>query len=108
MLSRQRADYLKKLLLDELTNLKNKGVTDDEVQKTKENFIKSYPENLKNNSFIMDRVKNYINNGVYTPLPENSTDIYNKLDGRKIQTLAQKIFNNDYVEAVLKPTVKTN
>jgi zinc protease len=104
----QRADYLKKLLLDELTNLKNNGVTDDEVQKTKENFLKSYPESLKNNSFIMDRVKNYINNGVYTPLPENSTDIYNKLDGKKIQALAQKIFDNNYVEAVLKPTVKTN
>jgi zinc protease len=104
----QRADYLKKLLLDELTNIKNIGVTDDEVKKTRENFLKTMPENLKNNSYIMDRVKNYINNGVYTPLPENSTDIYNKLDGKKIQAMAQKIFGNDYVEAVLKPAVKNN
>lgn len=104
----QRADYLKKLLLDELTNIKNIGVTDDEVKKTRENFLKTMPENLKNNSYIMDRVKNYINNGVYTPLPENSTDIYNKLDGKKIQAMAQKIFGNDYVEAVLKPVVKIN
>jgi zinc protease len=104
----ERADYLKKLLLDELTNLKNNGVTDEEVRKTKENFLKSMPESLKNNSFIVDRVKSYINNGVYTPLPEHSTDIFNNLDGKKIQALAQKIFVNDYVEVVQKPVVKTN
>lgn len=104
----ERADYLKKLLLDELTNIKNNGVTDDEVLKTKENFLKTMPENLKNNNFIVDRVKNYINNGVYTPLPQYSTEIYNNLDGKKIQALAQKVFNNDYVEAVLKPLVKSN
>jgi zinc protease len=102
----QRVDYLKKLLLDELTNMKSNGVTDDEVKKARENFLKSHPENLKNNAFIVDRVKNFITNGVYTPLPENSTDIYNKLDGKKIQAMAQRIFGNDYVEAVNKPIVK--
>jgi zinc protease len=102
----QRVDYLKKLLLDELTNMKNNGVTEDEVKKARENFLKSQPENLKNNAFIVDRVKNFITNGVYTPLPEYSTDIYNKLDGKKIQAMAQRIFGNDYVEAVNKPIVK--
>ena len=104
----ERADYLKKLLLDELTNLKNNGVTDEEVKKTRENFLKTYPESLKNNSFILDRVANYINNGVYTPLPEHSTEIYKNLDGKKIQSFAQKIFSIDYVEVVQKPLVKSN
>jgi zinc protease len=104
----ERADYLKKVLLDEITNLKNNGVTADEVNKTRENFIKTLPESLKNNSFILGRVKNYINDGVYTPLPQYSTEIYEKLDGKKIQMFAQKFFGNDYIEVVQKPVVKAN
>jgi zinc protease len=104
----ERVDYLKKILFDELVNIKNNGVTMDEVQKTRENFLKSFPETMKNNSFIMDRVVNFINNGVYTPLPENSTEIYKNLDGRKIQEMAKKLFVNDYVDIVQKPLVKAN
>jgi zinc protease len=104
----ERVDYLKKVLLDEITNIKNNGVTQEEVNRTRENFIKTLPENLKNNSFVMDRVKNYINNGVYTPLPQYSTEIFEKLDGKKIQTYAQKYFGNDYLEIVQKPLIKSN
>lgn len=102
----ERADYLKKLLLDELTKLKTTGVTADEVEKTRENFIKTLPENLKNNSFVMDRVVTYINDGVYTPLPQYSTNIYEKLDGKRIQEFAQKFFGNDYIEVIQKPATK--
>jgi len=58
---------------------------------------------MKNNAYIMDRVTNYVNNGIYTPLPENSTNIYNTLDGKKIQELAKKVFLNDHVDLVMVP-----
>lgn len=103
----ERADYLKGLLLDELTKLKENGVTAEEVEKTRLNFLKEDAERMKNNSYIMDRVKNYVNYGIYTPLPENSTVIYNNLDGRKIQDLARKVFRDDYVELVMMP-LKSN
>ena len=54
----------------------------------------------------MDRVKNYINNGVYTPLPQYSTDIYNHLDANKIKKVANDIFKEDIVELVMKPATK--
>lgn len=98
-----RVDYLKGILLNELTVLKEKGVTAEEVEKTKLNFLKEDSERLKTNAYILDRVKNYINNGVYTPLPQHSTDIYNSLDGKKIQELAVKVFGKEYVDIMMVP-----
>jgi zinc protease len=99
----ERADYLRGLLLDELNNIKTKGVTEVEVNMTRENFLKEDAERMKTNSYIMDRVKCYINNNLYTPLPENSTEIYKNLDGKKIQEMANKIFKDNYFEFVMMP-----
>jgi zinc protease len=98
-----RADYLRGLLIDELTNIKTKGVTEEEVNMTRENFLKSDAERMKTNDYIMDRVKCYINNALYTPLPENSTEIFRNLDGKKIQEMANKIFRDNYFEFVMMP-----
>jgi len=98
-----KADFLKGLLYEEIKKLKETGVTEAEVNKTKENFLKEASEKLKNNSYIMDRVKDYVNNGIYTPQPEYTTDIFNKLDARKIQKLAKEVFKDDVVEVVMKP-----
>ena len=98
-----RADYLRGLLLEEVNNIKKNGVTEEEVNKTRENFLKEDAEKMKNNSYIMDRVVNFINNGIYTPLPESSTDIYKGLDGKKIQALANKVFLDNYFEFVMMP-----
>lgn len=103
----KKADFLKGLLYDEIKKLKESGVTEQEVAKTRENFMKEASEKLKSNSYILDRVKNYINNGVYTPLPQYTTEIYQKLDGKKIQQLANKVFAEDQVELVMKPTEPT-
>lgn len=99
----ERADYLRGLLLEELNNLKKNGVTEAEVNMTREYFLKEDAERMKNNSYIMDRVKNFINNGIYTPLPENSTEIYKNLDGKKIQELANNVFRDNYFEFVMMP-----
>ncbi len=100
-----RADYLRGLLLEELNNIKKNGVTEEEIIRTRENFLKEDDERMKTNYYIMDRVKNYINNGIYTPLPENSTKIYENLDGKKIQALANKVFKDNYFEFVMLPKV---
>lgn len=99
----ERADYLRGLLLEELNNLKKNGVTEAEVNMTREYFLKEDAERMRNNSYIMDRVKNFINNGIYTPLPENSTEIYKNLDGKKIQELANNVFRDNYFEFVMMP-----
>jgi hypothetical protein len=70
---------------------------------TRENFLKEDAERIKTNDYIMDRVKCYINNGIYTPLPENSTEIYKNLDGKKIQEMANKVFRDNYFEFVMLP-----
>jgi TonB family protein len=101
--SPDKADYLKGLLYQEIQNIKENGVTAEELDKTKKYFLKSASENLKNNSFIMDRVKNCIVNGVYTPLPQYTTDIYTNLDASKIKKLAKDVFKDDVVELVMKP-----
>jgi zinc protease len=99
-----RADYLRGLLLSELTNIKNNGVTEEEVNMTRQNFLKEDAERMKQNSYLIDRITNYVNNGIYTPLPENSTDIYKNLDGKKIQEMARKVFLDDnYFEFVMYP-----
>jgi zinc protease len=98
-----RADYLRGLLLEEVNNIKKNGVTEEEVNRTRENFLKEDAERMKNNSYIMDRLVNFINNGIYTPLPESSTDIYNNFDGKKIQALANKVFLDNYFEFVMMP-----
>ncbi|MCX6328428.1 MAG: insulinase family protein, partial [Bacteroidia bacterium] len=99
----ERADYLRGLVIEELNNIKTKGVTEEEVNMTRENFLKEDAERMKTNSFIIDRIENFINNGVYTPLPENSTDIYKNLDGKKIQEMANKVFKDNYFEFVMMP-----
>jgi zinc protease len=98
-----RADYLRGLILEELNNMKKNGVTETEVNMTRENFLKDNAERMKNNAYIMDRVVNFINNGVYTPLPENSTEIYKNLDGKKIQEMANRVFRDNYFEFVMMP-----
>jgi|WetSurMetagenome_2_1015567.scaffolds.fasta_scaffold00571_6 zinc protease len=98
-----RADYLRGLLIAEVEKLKKNGVTEEEVSRTREYFLKEDAERLKNNSYVMDRIKNYINNGIYTPLPQYSTDIYKALDGQKIQALANKVFQDNYFEFVMMP-----
>jgi zinc protease len=102
-----KADFLKGLLYDEIKKIKETGVTDAEVFKTKENFLKEAGEKLKNNSFIIDRVKDFVNNGRYTPVPEYTTDIFNNLNGKKIQKLARQVFKDDVVELVMKPVNTT-
>ncbi len=99
----KKADFLKGLLYEEIKKLKENGVTEAEVNKTKENFLKEVSEKLKSNSFLMDRVKDFVNNGTYTPVPKYTTDIFNHLDGKKIQTLAGKVFGNNVLELVMKP-----
>ena len=99
----QKADFLKGLLYAEIKKLKEEGVTETEVNKTKENFLKEVPEKLKSNAYILDRVKNFINNGIYTPVPMYTTDIFNKLDSKKIQKMANQIFKDNVVELVMKP-----
>jgi zinc protease len=98
-----RADYLRGLVVAEVENLKKNGVTEEEIIRTRENFIKEDAERMKNNSYLMDRIKNFINNGVYTPLPQYSTNIYRNLDGKKIQELANKVFRDNYFEFVMMP-----
>lgn len=99
----EKADFLKGLLYQEIKNLKENGVTETELAKTRENFLKEASEKMKSNSYIMDRVKNYIINGVYTPLPRYSTDIYNHLDANKVKKLANEVFKENLVELVMKP-----
>lgn len=103
--SPDKADYLKGLLYEEIKNLKENGVTETELNKTRENFLKEASEKLKNNGYIMDRVKNFINNGVYTPQPQYTVDIFNHLDGKKVQKLANDVFKDDIVELVMKPAM---
>jgi len=103
----QKADFLKGLLYVEIKKLKETGVTEAEVSKTKENFLKEASEKLKSNTYLIDRVKDYVNNGIYTPQPEYTTDIFNKLDAGKIQKLANEIFKDDVVELVMKPSIMT-
>jgi zinc protease len=104
----ERVDYLKGLLMKGLADIKEKGVTAEEVEKTKLNMLKEDAERVKNNSYIISRIKNYITSGVYTPLPENSTAIYNNLDGKKIQEMAKRIFGKEYVDVVMDPAAPAN
>lgn len=99
----ERSDYLRGLIIEELNNIKTKGVTEEEVNRTRENFLKTDAERMKDNSYLMDRIQNYINNGVYTPLPENSTEIYKNLDGKKLQEIANKVFRDNYFEFAMMP-----
>ena len=103
----QKADYLKGLLYEEIEKLKTAGVTDVEVSKTKENFLKEASEKPKNNSYVMERMKNFVLTGIYTPVPKYTTDIYNKLDGAKIQKLAQQVFKDNVVDFVMKPNASS-
>jgi len=101
----ERADYLRGLLLTELNNIKTNGVTEEEVNMTRENFLKEDAERIKTNDYIMDRVKCYINNGIYTPCLKTLQKYYKNLDGKKIQEMANKVFRDNYFEFVMLPKV---
>lgn len=102
----EREEYQRGLLLEAIAKLKKEGVTDDEVKETWEYFILNNSERLKNDNFLIDRVKNYICNGIYTPLPQYSMDIYRDLDGEKIQVLVNILLRDNYFEFVMLPATK--
>ena len=103
-----REDELKQAVIDTVNDLKNNLISDDEVTKLKEAYIRNKETNLFKNSWWMSRL-NAALVFTYEPLTsaKDSTTVPSWITAEEIQNQANKYLNTDnFVTVFLKPDLK--
>jgi zinc protease len=100
----EKADHLITVLYNDIHKLVKEGPTAEELQKTKEYFIKNKETNMKQNYFMIENLRGAYKNGYYAISKENYDDIVNNLTVKEIQKKAKSFFNEKQrIEIVMKP-----
>ncbi|MBQ0123856.1 MAG: insulinase family protein [Bacteroidales bacterium] len=97
-----KAEHLKSLVLAELDNLIENGVTQDEIDNVVKNMLKEHNQIKAKNAFVMSTVKDYVLKGIDNSDPKNYEDILAGITSSDIQNIAKKYFRKkaDCVEII--------
>ncbi len=102
------ADKLKAIVYKEIEKLKKEGPVEKDLQGVKENLLKTYQENLKENRKWLSKLKRMDQENQ----PKNDvlkyTEMVNKLNAKDIKKAAKKYFGKDHIEIILLPTSTEN
>lgn len=104
----ERQDELKQAVLDTINDLKNNKISEDEVTKLKEAYVRNKETNLFENDWWMSRL-NAALVFTYEPLTsaKDSTTVPSWITAEEIQNQANKYLNTDnFVTVFLKPDLK--
>lgn len=96
-------DKLKGIVYEEIEKLKTEGPTDKDLHGVKENKIKVHQENLRQNNYWLNIMKN---KDYYQSDPNNYMDYdeyVNQMTRESMKAAAQKFFGENIVEVVLLP-----
>jgi zinc protease len=99
----ERVHDLNKIIYSIIEDFKTNGPTDEEIQVTKEYYLKKKQENLKNNSYIMYLINNYLKEG-YNPADEiYYEDQIELITKESLQEMANNLFTTNLIEIVMVP-----
>ena len=104
----ERQDELKQAVLDTINDLKNNKISEDEVTKLKESYVRNKETNLFENDWWIYRLEAALV-FTYEPLTiaKDSTTAPSWITAEEIQNQANKYLNTDnFVTVFLKPDLK--
>jgi zinc protease len=96
-------DKLKGIIYDEITILKEEGPKIKDLNGVKENKVKKYQENLKENKYWLSRIKNMDYYSFTSDVIINYEEYVENLTVESLKEAANKFFGDDIVEVVLLP-----
>ncbi len=98
------ADKLVDIVKGELQKIANSDVLEDDLNKTKTNFIKEREQAKDKNDYDMQWLTNYFRFGENINDPKNYQDIVNKISKKDIQIIAKEVLEGGQsYEVVFKP-----
>jgi zinc protease len=100
----ENTDKVIAALLAEIEAIKTRGPDPADLDKVKQNWLKSYRSNLRDNHFWLSRLQQSALNQLDPALLLSYESRVNGLSPKDIQQAAQRYFDlNNYVQVVLKP-----
>jgi len=99
----QNAGNLKNIVYQEIEKLKTEGPTDKDLHGVKENKIKVHQENLRQNDYWMNIIKNKDYNQTDMTEYLKYEEYINSMTRESMKVAAQQFFGGNIVEAVLLP-----
>ncbi len=97
-------DKLVNIVNEELQKIANGTINDDDLNKTRTNFIKEREQSKDKNGFDMSLLKNYFRYNENMNDPKNFEDIVNKMSKRDIQNMAKEVLSEGKsYEVIFKP-----
>ncbi len=99
-----RANDLIPLVYAEIENMIKMGASQEDIDKTRMNFLKGRAESKEQNSYWMNNIYGYYVDGVNMNLAENYEDVIENMSAKEIKKLAKKFFKKaDKIEVVFVP-----
>ena len=100
----ERANDLIPLVYAEIDRMMKTGASQEDIDKTRMNFLKGRAESKEQNSYWMNNIYGYYVNGINMALAENYEDIIENMSAKEIKKLAKKFFKkSDKIEVVFVP-----
>lgn len=101
----EKADTLFQVILDEIARIKAQGVSEEDVQKVREQQVRTQEVSLKENSYWLGNIAARLQNGEDPRgLLTYEQDFIRKLTGEQIRDAARRFFNTErYARFVLLP-----
>ncbi|MDE5417738.1 insulinase family protein [Labilibaculum sp. DW002] len=102
-----KADKLKTIVYNEVSELFTSGVKEDDLNETKKNFIKEYQENLRKNGYWINAINRYYEYGESVKTVEAYEEMINEISKEKVEAFAKKYFAKPAkIEVVMSPELK--
>ena len=92
------------LVYAEIDKVIKSGASQEDIDKTRMNILKSRAESKEQNNYWMSILKNYYVNGINMALSKNYEDIVENMSSKEIKKLAKKFFSKaDKIEVIFVP-----
>lgn len=102
-----KAETLKPLLYKEIEDIKENGVTEDELSKIVKNMLKESEQGKAHNSYWMNTLSYYYKTGINQNDPKNFEEVISSLTTKDIQKFTKKMFKNvNVIDLIFAPAAK--
>lgn len=101
-----KVEHLLPIVYQEIEKFKKGDIVDEDLEKTRTNYLKSRADSKNFNSYSMDLLYNYYTNNYNMDAPENYLDIVNAITEKDIQDFANSFLKKAKTyEVVYKPVL---
>jgi len=99
-----KVEHLLPIVYQEIEKIKKGDIVNEDIEKTRINFLKTREDSKNFNSYAMDLIYNYFKNDYNMDAPENYTNIVKSITAKDIQEFANLFLKNaKSYEIVYKP-----